>query len=101
MGFWTVTKVKMVAATQDGLVLPLRKTDAVLERVVLVPVGVTTMVTVALAPPARLPSAQVTVLADSVQVPWVADAEPKVTPAGSGSTIVTVAVAPVLVATIV
>src|SRR5437867_1116953 len=48
-------------------------------------VGVTTMVTVAVPPPARFPMLQVTVpslvlgalLVERVQVPWVADIEPK------------------------
>src|SRR3989442_1667601 len=44
---------------------------------------------VALAPEARLPTEQVTVPDALVQVPWLALAETKVTPAGSGSVTVT------------
>ena len=49
-------------------------------------VGVTTMVTAALAPPARAPRLQVTVVEHE---PWVGVAETKVTPDGSGSVTVT------------
>ena len=52
-------------------------------------VGMTTTVTVADAPTARPPTEQVTVPDAWVQVPWVEDAEEKVTPAGRGSVTVT------------
>src|SRR5437870_4535502 len=44
--------------------------------------AVTVMVIVALAPEARLPTVQVTVPDACVQVPWLEDAETKVTPLG-------------------
>src|SRR2546426_785365 len=52
-------------------------------------VRITTIVTLADAPTARLPTAQVTMPDAWVQAPWVEDAEKKVTPAGSGSVTVT------------
>src|SRR5205823_6056323 len=48
------------------------------------PVGVTTIATVASAPAARVPRSQVTVVVPP-QLPWLACAETKPTPAGSGS----------------
>src|SRR5687767_11067190 len=51
--------------------------------------AVTTIVIVADAPEASVPRLHVTVPADWVQAPWLAIAETKVTPAGSGSVTVT------------
>ena len=56
--------------------------------------GTTPMVTVATALLARLPSEQVTTPAIFVQVPWLAVAEAKVTPAGNASVTVTLAARP-------
>ena len=63
-------------------------------------VGVTVIVTTALAPIARLPRLHVTVVVP-LHVPCVADDEPKVTPAGNASVTVTfvAAAGPLLVAT--
>lgn len=63
-----------------------------------VTVGFTVIVTVALAPLARLPRVQVTVVVP-LQLPWVAEAETKVAVLGSGSVTVTpvAAAGPVLV----
>src|SRR5262245_6945327 len=55
-------------------------------------VGVTLIITIALAPTARLPRLQLTVLVPA-QVPWVVVAEPNVTPAGSGSATITLVAA--------
>ena len=64
-------------------------TVAVLVIVPAVAGAVTSMVIVALAPEARLPTEQVTVPEALVQVPWLDDAETKVTPAGRVSVTVT------------
>jgi hypothetical protein len=57
------------------------------------PVALTTSCTVAVAPAARLPSAQLTGFRP-LQPPWLAVAETSVTPAGSGSVTVTPVAAP-------
>src|ERR1700730_17424357 len=64
---------------------------------------VTLMLIVALAPLARLPTVQVTVPAEFVQLPWLDVAETKVTPLGRVSVTVTpvAGLGPLLVATIV
>src|SRR5882672_3960244 len=64
---------------------------------------VTWMEIVALAPLARLPTVQVTVPAEFVQVPWLEDAETKATPLGRVSVTTTpvAGLGPLLVATIV
>src|SRR5260370_173755 len=64
-------------------------TDAVLVMVPAVAGAVALMVIVALAPEARLPTEQVTVPEALVQVPWLEDAETKVTPLGGASVTVT------------
>src|SRR3989442_1610311 len=67
--------------------LPL--TVAVLVMVPAVAGAVALMVIVALAPEARLPTEQVTVPEALVQVPWLEDAETKLTPLGRVSLTVT------------
>jgi hypothetical protein len=54
-----------------------------------VAIGLTTIVTVAVAPEFMLPRAQVTVVPVTLQVPWPEAAETKVTPEGSVSVSVT------------
>ena len=83
---WVVADAVLLAAFGSGS-LPL--TVAVLVMVPAVAGAVTVMVNVELAPEARLPTEQVTVPEALVQVPWLEDAETKVTPLGRVSVTVT------------
>src|SRR5205809_664114 len=76
----------LLAVFESGS-LPL--TVAVLVMVPAVAGAVALMVIVALAPEARLPTEQVTVPEALVQVPWLEDAETKLTPLGRVSLTVT------------
>jgi hypothetical protein len=83
-----LTVVSSVSVLFKGLRSSKSGIEAVFESVPVV-VGVTTKLTVALAPAAIRPRLQTTVLVP-VQLPWLGVAETKVTPAGKISLIVAV-----------
>jgi hypothetical protein len=84
---WTKTRIVAELFAGKGSVIG-ELALAVLESAIDVPGAVTTIETVTFAAAAIVPSVQLTVPADCVQVPWLGVADTKTTPVGKTSVMV-------------